>query len=193
MTFSLEIVEGAGAGTALPLIGTLIIGRGPAADVILSDGRISPRHAVVTVTSGSAEDSASGQATPGSDERAGSRVIVEDLNSGNGTFVNGQAVRQPTWLAPGDELLVGATVLTVSGGDPLAGERLSAEQDGDGAYRLPRARRRSAELDQPQSARLGACELHRLFDASVKRRAQTAPPVLLAVVCLIVAVYLMGR
>ena len=56
MAFSLEIIEGAGAGTAVPLIGTLIIGRGPAADVTLSDGRISPRHACVTVTSGSGED-----------------------------------------------------------------------------------------------------------------------------------------
>lgn len=189
MTFSLQIVEGAGAGSAVPLAGTLVIGRGPEADVTLSDARVSPRHACVTVTSGSV---ARGQAEGGGVERRGRGVIVEDLGSSNGTFVNGQAVREPVWLATGDELLVGATLLTLSGVDPLARERLSADLDGEPVYRLP-AGRLCADLEQPQIARLGPRELRRLFDASVKRRAHTAPPVLLAVVCLIVAVYLMGR
>jgi len=45
----------------------------------------------------------------------GSRGIatVEDLGSTNGTFVNGRQVREPTRLAPGDELSLGSEALQV--------------------------------------------------------------------------------
>jgi predicted component of type VI protein secretion system len=174
VTFSLEIVEGAGTGTAAPLLGTLVIGRGPDVDMVVADGRISPRHARVTASTGGG-------------------VIVEDLGSCNGTFVNGQGVGGPTWLAPGDELLVGATVLTLSGSDPPDPERPRADQCADCTYRQPGEWRPSAELARPGAEHVGPHELRRLFDANVKRSAHMAPPALLAVVCLVVAVYLMGH
>ena len=37
--------------------------------------------------------------------------MVEDLESTNGTFVNHDEVHSPVELAPGDELLVGVTVM----------------------------------------------------------------------------------
>ena len=193
MTFSLQIVEGAGAGTAVPVLCTLVIGRGPDVDMTVADSRVSPRHVRVTVTTGSSDDPAGSNPRRGGAERNGNGVIVEDLGSCNGTFVNGQCVREPTWLAPGDELLVGATVMTLSGFGLLAPEHLSADQDGDRVYRLPGDWRPSAELEQSEPGRLGSRELRRLFDASVKHGALMAPPVLLAVVCLVVAVYLMGH
>ena len=41
------------------------------------------------------------------------RLLVEDLGSTNGTWVNGVRIPAPTLLAPGDEVAVGASVLRV--------------------------------------------------------------------------------
>ncbi len=40
-------------------------------------------------------------------------LVVEDLGSTNGTFVNGVRITAPVQLRPGDELLVGSTVIVV--------------------------------------------------------------------------------
>jgi class 3 adenylate cyclase len=40
-------------------------------------------------------------------------VLVEDLHSSNGTWVNGTRITEPTMVGPGDDLLVGATVVVV--------------------------------------------------------------------------------
>lgn len=42
-------------------------------------------------------------------------VILHDLNSSNGTFVNGQPLMGPTPIAKGDQILVGPLVLEASG------------------------------------------------------------------------------
>ena len=70
------------------------IGRGPVMDIVLTDPRISPRHAEVRVE--------------------GAALLVEDLGSGAGTAVNGVAISGPTVLVPGDRLTLGATELTVA-------------------------------------------------------------------------------
>lgn len=41
----------------------------------------------------------------------GNRWILEDLNSSNGTYVNGQLIHDPTTLKRGDQIKVGATLL----------------------------------------------------------------------------------
>jgi pSer/pThr/pTyr-binding forkhead associated (FHA) protein len=88
----------------MPLHGSLVIGRGAGADVSLDDPRVSARHTRIALDAGHG----GGESRPGG-------IIVEDLGSSNGTFVNDMAVTRPTWLACGDELLVGVTVLTVHG------------------------------------------------------------------------------
>ncbi|MCB1009204.1 MAG: SpoIIE family protein phosphatase [Acidobacteria bacterium] len=68
-----------------------LLGRGPLADLELHDPAVSRRHAQISF---SEED-----------------CFVADLESGNGTYVNGQRVADPVRLEEGDEIRVGATCL----------------------------------------------------------------------------------
>src|SRR5205085_11928454 len=52
---------------------------------------------------------------------ASGQLMVEDLGSTNGTFVNGNRISSPTPLRGGDELKVGQTTLSVGGGAADAG------------------------------------------------------------------------
>ena len=81
MDLLLEIVEGPGAGRQIALRGPVVLGRDESADVVLEDGQISRRHARVTPS--------------------GAGIVVEDLESTNGTFVNHDEVHAPVELAPG--------------------------------------------------------------------------------------------
>lgn len=72
---------------------TISIGRMPESDLYLKDdGRVSRQHAVI--------------------HRAPTAFILTDLNSSNGTFVNGAPITEPTVLHPGDQIRVGRTELT---------------------------------------------------------------------------------
>jgi pSer/pThr/pTyr-binding forkhead associated (FHA) protein len=89
---SLVIHEGAGAGSEHPVDGELILGRERAtADLVIDDPGVSRRHARVLEDRGD--------------------VIVEDLGSSNGTYVNGERISGPVELGAGDEVQVGATVV----------------------------------------------------------------------------------
>jgi hypothetical protein len=91
------IREGAGAGSEHPLDGELILGREQgSADLVIDDPGVSRRHARVLPEGGA--------------------VIVEDLGSSNGTYVNGERISGPVELGAGDEVQVGATVLGVEAG-----------------------------------------------------------------------------
>lgn len=68
--------------------GETVVGRDAKAGLALEDARISRRHALLT--------------------RSGSRVVVSDLGSRNGTFLNGRRVDSVAQrLTPGDVLKVG--------------------------------------------------------------------------------------
>jgi len=85
----------------LPVEGELVIGRGPELDLVLVEDMVSREHARVTVSS--------------------ARVLVQDLGSTNGTFVNGDKVTQAD-LSEGDRILIGTSVakLIRRGGRPMA-------------------------------------------------------------------------
>jgi FHA domain-containing protein len=88
----LEIVEGPGAGRQVPVDGVLDVGREPSLPLHLDeDGQVSRRHARFSLQ--------------------GSDVVVEDLGSTNGTYVNEQPISLPRMLRPGDKVRVGLTVL----------------------------------------------------------------------------------
>jgi hypothetical protein len=89
---SLVIQEGAGAGSELPVDGEVILGREQAtADLVLEDPGVSRRHARVLPHNGG--------------------VIVEDLGSSNGTYVNGHRISGPLELDTGDQLQLGDTLV----------------------------------------------------------------------------------
>lgn len=88
---SLRVASGGATGRTLPVFGgRLVIGRGEDSDLSFPDDDISRRHAVLVC------------------EREGEVKIV-DLESSNGTFVNGQRVRVRL-LATGDQVRLGDSV-----------------------------------------------------------------------------------
>src|SRR3954453_11935594 len=90
--FSLVIHEGAGAGSEHPVHGELILGREhPTVDVVIPDPGVSRRHARVLPHDGA--------------------IVVEDLGSSNGTYLNGRRITGPVELATGDERQLGDTVV----------------------------------------------------------------------------------
>src|SRR4051794_9452200 len=100
---SLKVVAGAAAGSSIALAQELVIGRStPGPGSLGGDGDISPVHARIY------RDASRG-------------LMVEDLGSTNGTFVNGERIAAATPLRTGDEVRVGQTTLTVEGGAADAG------------------------------------------------------------------------
>jgi hypothetical protein len=99
--YVLEIVEGPEAGRMIPLAGPVEIGRDPSAGIALQqDELLSRRHVRVT---------------PEADG-----VRVEDLDSRNGTFVDGDQIFSPAHLAVDGQLLVGVTLLQLQTADTVA-------------------------------------------------------------------------
>ena len=91
--FILEVVEGPDAGKRVVVDKPIVVGRDPEAGFVLEDREVSRRHLQLTPT--------------------GDHIIVEDLGSANGTFVNHNELHGPARLDAGDELLAGVTVMQV--------------------------------------------------------------------------------
>lgn len=82
----------AGVATPFPLTGDeAVIGRHPDCQIQLDSNMVSRRHARVF--------------------RDGGKLLVEDLGSGNGTFVNGGRLTTATPLKNGDRLKIGPVLL----------------------------------------------------------------------------------
>lgn len=86
----LEIVEGSSAGTTFALSQPLEVGRDQTLGIVLEDDEVSRRHARISPSNGS--------------------VVVEDLGSRNGSFVNEQPIDGPRQIQPGDRVRIGLTV-----------------------------------------------------------------------------------
>jgi len=80
-------------GPALPMTGTIQIGRAEACHLRLPDSYVSQFHAKVFARDGG--------------------WFVEDLGSTNGTFLNERKVAEPASISAGDRLRVGKTVIEV--------------------------------------------------------------------------------
>jgi pSer/pThr/pTyr-binding forkhead associated (FHA) protein len=72
----------------------MIMGRGVSTDITLWDIRCSRAHCRI--------------------DRRGDAYQVSDLNSSNGTYVNGQKLKAPHRLQAGDMIKLGASVLQFS-------------------------------------------------------------------------------
>ncbi|NLZ26832.1 MAG: FHA domain-containing protein [Chloroflexi bacterium] len=68
---------------------TLVIGRDASCDVVIPDRQVSRRHARIT--------------------KSGAIVMLEDLGSKNGTYLNGQPLTEPRQLVEADEITVAFT------------------------------------------------------------------------------------
>jgi hypothetical protein len=166
---TLEIVEGPRAGLQVAIEGPLTVGRSPDADLVLDDPRVSRRHARV------------------SPAPAGS-AVVEDLGSMNGTFVNHNEVTSPTAISPGDEVLVGVTVLELRRQAEIA-VRPSAVRAVPPALAAPPPPPPAPVAPPPPATD----ELEPFLDVNTKQRARLAPLALFALVGIVVLIYLGAR
>lgn len=87
---TLTIIRGEGVGTSHAVHKETSIGRASSANVVLKEAKVSRQHAIL--------------------RRKGHRYHIEDLQSSNGLYVNGERVKE-RWLENGDEIQVGDFVL----------------------------------------------------------------------------------
>src|SRR5687767_11017487 len=98
---TLRVTHGDGAERTFELVSDVVLGRGPGADIVLTDpgGEVSRQHARIVVR--------------------GTEAVLEDLVSTNGTFVNGERLDGPHVLGAGDSVrLGGCTVAFVPAAPP---------------------------------------------------------------------------
>ena len=81
-------------GINVNVVGPIIVGRAPGADILVPDDVVSRRHARFSLMGGD--------------------LMVEDLNSANGTRVNGEPVTQIQRCVEGDIIHIGSTDIKVS-------------------------------------------------------------------------------
>ena len=174
---NLEVIEGPDAGKQIFVDHPIVIGRDPQSDLVLADGEVSGQHARIT-------PSPDGSAT------------VEDLESANGTFLNQNELMGPAHLDPGDELLIGVSLIQLRTADDFRSR-------GSGVIQLPPglaiAERpptyvnpEVAQADQTkQEAAAPASHptVDRFLDVRVRRRAQLAPLAFLVLICIALIVY----
>ena len=115
---SILVKEGPLTGQRLEVEPALVLGRGNA-DVVIEDPQISRRHALIRAVDGVFE--------------------IEDLDSLNGTWVNGSRITSTVRLEPGDVVRLGATVLAVEG------------------QRVPVAAPAALDLGEPPAEQLSRC------------------------------------
>ena len=93
---------------------SLVVGRSSRADLVLSDRFLSRQHARFY--------------------REGGSWMVEDLGSRNTTLLNGRPVTSPASVAPGDQVKLSETVITIEG-------------EGQGAVKPPPSEERTSSSD----------------------------------------------
>ncbi len=84
------VINGEDAGMAFMLKGTMSFGRAESSTVTIRDAKVSRQHAQI--------------------QQQGNEYILVDLNSSNGTFVNGERIEEHV-LSNGDELMIGDCIM----------------------------------------------------------------------------------
>ena len=90
--FALRFISGKYQGGEYPLPGEkeIVIGRGGELDIVLVEDMVSRKHAKINTQGG--------------------KVVIQDLGSTNGTFVNGEKIKRAR-LKEGDRVLIGTSIL----------------------------------------------------------------------------------
>jgi ABC transport system ATP-binding/permease protein len=76
--------------------GKLTFGRSENCDIVLASLQVSRQHAVL--------------------ELQGSEIVLNDLQTTNGTFVNGERITGPTTITPDDQINIGSSLFALEGG-----------------------------------------------------------------------------
>ena len=122
LRYVLSFVAGKDQGREFPLPADLniVIGRVSDVDLLLLDEKVSRKHAKIFTHDG--------------------KIVIEDLASKNGTFVNGARIRT-TELNEGDEIVIGASKIRLVSLGETSGQQLSATDElaRRGAAGMPQA------------------------------------------------------
>ncbi len=81
-------------GLHVDMLGPVVVGRSPSSDIVIDEPFVSATHARFTLQ--------------------GPALVLEDMNSTNGTMVNGHRIGQPVTLRDADEVQIGDTIMRVS-------------------------------------------------------------------------------
>lgn len=127
--FVLHILAGdrEGAEIELPRDREVIIGRAQGLDLTVEDTRVSRQHVRLNV--------------------AGRQIILIDLNSRNGTFVNDERVMRAR-LKEGDRIRVGSCLIEVENAARAHAEKKSGSANGNGHNAETSTATESGQLDQ---------------------------------------------
>jgi hypothetical protein len=108
--FSLRFISGKYEGGEFPLPDEtqVIIGRGGELDIVLVEDMVSRKHAKINTTEG--------------------KIVIEDLGSTNGTFVNGEKIKRAR-LKEGDRVLIGTSILKLIQAGAASGPDDFSEQE----------------------------------------------------------------
>src|SRR5687767_13195484 len=93
--YALRFISGKYQGGEFPLRMNreIIIGRSSDLDMVLVEDMVSRRHAKITTTD--------------------AEILIQDMGSTNGTFVNGEKIAGRARLTEGDRILVGTSIIKV--------------------------------------------------------------------------------
>jgi Domain of unknown function (DUF4388)/FHA domain len=110
--YALRFISGKYQGGEYPLqdAGELVIGRSSELDMVLIEDMVSRKHAKITLAPG--------------------QIMIADLGSTNGTFVNGEKIKKAR-LKEGDRILIGTSILKLVGvaaGQPAVDARAAQAQ-----------------------------------------------------------------
>jgi DNA-binding response OmpR family regulator len=117
------------------------IGRAVESDIVITSKRVSRAHAHL--------------------RREGWRVILEDLGSANGTFLNDERVLAPMALRDGDHITVGDVILTFRDPDTTSYDSPFPDLEIDVAAGVVRVDRRAVALSAKEFALLAYLYEHR--------------------------------
>jgi predicted component of type VI protein secretion system len=110
ITYELSVRKGPEEGQVFPLAATtIILGRDPMSDIVLTDPEVSRQHARLLETEHG--------------------YSIQDLGSTNGTFVDGRRLKgEPLPLSPGDVITMGSNVTMLY--EYASGEELAIPEPG---------------------------------------------------------------
>jgi hypothetical protein len=129
-------------GREHPLAGeSITIGRAVESDIVITSKRVSREHARV--------------------RREGWRVMLEDLDSTNGTFLNDERVLAPVALHDEDRITIGDVTLVFHDPDITYRDTPFPELEVDVGAGIVRVDRRMVELSAKEFALLGYLHAHR--------------------------------
>lgn len=109
MPFALRFISGKYQGGEFPLLSEreIVVGRSSDLDMVLVEDMVSRKHAKISTQ--------------------GNQIVIMDLGSTNGTFVNGEKIKK-TRLKEGDRILIGTSILKVVASDAKSVSASEARQ-----------------------------------------------------------------